>query len=282
MDTAPRLDTPGFGQSFATAIRRNGQFADSQDPNAYAVPKRRLRSTSRQAKQHQLLAELAKKSANTSPHALPRLRRVRAFSPSEDHVSSSSPTVSIEVSKEDWLENAITKTKAIMLDMENVDRITRRLSLSSVSSFDTCSSCGTLSSIGSNGPASPSSLHRKDALEDLRSHYTASESHHTSINRLSASTSSGASAATSLWSSMTDDGSATSNDTVVWRDAYCLCGRSHHPAHGPMITCDVCDGSYHVRCVGMEHLEATNYDEASFTCPCCEEVAFREIIEEEE
>ncbi|KAF7184932.1 hypothetical protein HII31_13744 [Pseudocercospora fuligena] len=282
METAPRLVTPDFGQSFATDIRRIGHFADSPGQNAYAVPKQRLRSTSRQAKQHQLFSELAKKSANTTPYALPRLRRVRAFSPSEDSVSSSSPTVSIEVSKEDWLENAVSKTKAIMLDMENVERITRRLSLSSVSSFDTCSSCGTFSSNGSNEPPSPGSLHRKDAFEDLRSQYAASERARNSLNRLSASTSSGVSAATSLWSSMTDDSSATSNDTVIWRDVYCLCGRSHHPAHGAMITCDVCDGSYHVRCVGMEHLEATNYDRASFTCPCCEEVAFLEITEEED
>ncbi|KXT17676.1 hypothetical protein AC579_9037 [Pseudocercospora musae] len=279
MDT--RLDTPDFGQSFATDIRRVGLFADSPDQKAYAVPKRRLRSTSRQAKQHQLLSGLAKKPANATLHAIPRLRRMRAFSPSEDDVSSSSPTVSIEVSKEDWLENAITKTKAIMLDMENVERVTRRLSLSSVSSFDTCSSCGTFSSIGSNDSASLSSLHRKDAFEDLRSQYSASEKNRNSLNRLSASTSSGASAATSLWSSMTDDSSATSNDTVIWRDVYCLCGRSHHPAHGAMITCDVCDSSYHVRCVGMKHLEATTHDEATFICPCCEEVAFREIAEEE-
>ena len=138
------------------------------------------------------------------------------------------------------------------------------------------------SSIRSEEPASPSSLHRKDAFEDLRSKYTASESERNKVNRLSASTSSDVSAATSLCSSMTDDSSATSNDTVIWRDVYCLCGRSHHPAHGAMITCDVCDGSYHVRCVGMEHVEATNYDETSFTCPCCEEVAFRQIIEEED
>ncbi|KXT01029.1 hypothetical protein AC578_4416 [Pseudocercospora eumusae] len=272
METAPRLDTPGFGQSFART------FADSPDQNAYAVPKRRLRSTSRQAKQHQLLSELAKKSANSTLHAPPRLRRVRAFSPSE----YSSPTVSIEVSKDDWLENAISKTKAIILDMENVERMTRRLSLSSVGSFDTCSSCGTFSSIGSNDPASPSSLHRKDAFEDLRSQYTASEGDRNSLNRLSASTSSDACAATSLWSSTSDHSSATSNDIVIWRDVYCLCGRSHHPAHGAMITCDICDGSYHLRCVGMEHLEATNYDQASFTCPSCDEVAFREIIEEED
>lgn len=276
IEDVPRLDTPDLGRPFAMHTGYELEVKVSQVPGYPDTPGRPLCSTSRHIK-HQRMQSAFEKSSSTR-----RLRRVRAFSPSEDSLSAFSPTVAIEVSKEDWLEDAIAKTKAIMLDMENVEGLARRFSLSSLDPLDTCSDCDSWSLLDCDSPPNPNVLHRKNGLKDLRSQYAASESEDEVRQNLSTRASSDMSAASSFWSSASEDSTASSKDTVIWRDVFCLCRRSYHPAHGAMIACSLCDRSYHLRCVGLQHLQASNYNEESFICPRCEEAAFRQMADEEE
>lgn len=122
----------------------------------------------------------------------------------------------------------------------------------------------------------PRSLKRKKKQENLRLKYNISQPEDSESN---ASDYESAIIETAVEMSITKVKLRTTpkDNTLVYQDVFCICGRSFHPAYGEMSECVACDQWYHLRCVGVEHL-SEHYKNKPFYCPSCEEIGVVEDV----
>ncbi|USW49376.1 Putative Zinc finger, PHD-type, Zinc finger, FYVE/PHD-type, Zinc finger, RING/FYVE/PHD-type [Septoria linicola] len=124
--------------------------------------------------------------------------------------------------------------------------------------------------------ATPRSLNRKKKQENLRLKYNTSQPEG-SESEASDYESAIVETAVEMSSNKVKLRPTPKNDTLIWQDVFCICGRSFHPAHGEMSECVACDQWYHLRCVGVEHL-SEHYKNKPFYCPSCEEIGVVEDV----
>lgn len=63
---------------------------------------------------------------------------------------------------------------------------------------------------------------------------------------------------------------------------YCICQQTFDHSLGEMAACDICDGWFHLSCVGQDQHDAAYFEDKEFYCPRCEAFAYQEIVSVED
>ncbi|EME48165.1 hypothetical protein DOTSEDRAFT_21871 [Dothistroma septosporum NZE10] len=279
------------------------------------APPHRLRSRKRRALvERQAQASLKHNDAPQPPQK--RLRRTQAYSDLEGSSRPrNSPIIPISIHQDDWLEGAVIKARKIINDKENAENFLQRVT--AAQSAESLINSLISKRLGVFNLPPRLALSHKNKAQDLRSRYssptTAAVGERTSLETLhrkektgnlrskysSPSSINGEVATPDLLPSVEGSrlSSPSSNDTEELVDSttspqslgdkqqgylYCTCQRSFDPTLGDMVACDICDGWFHLPCVGQGQHEAAYFEEKSFYCPRCEAFAYQEIVLAEE